>query len=270
MKLFDKMFNYELQSELAKDGDCREAFPVTATEMIWLKQALLSQSAAAFLQPTTLAKLTGILEAYQSDDMPEIFEKAAVNSPEKVPPPSFQVLRQALKEKSGLLLSLLSHGTRPTLPAPGWPILLEFNMARREWYLVWLRISDRKIRFTPLRHIPVAKLLELPDSQSIASEAAAALESHRLKAVVELNPAYPADRHRVLSALSAFDRDVEMGPGGVYRISIRYFQNEEEYLLQRIRFLGLRVKLIAPRKLLGRMRDTIARVAEIYEKKDSE
>ena len=132
MKLFDKMFNYELQSELAKDGDCREAFPVTATEMIWLKQALRIQSAAAFLQPTTLEKLTGILEPYPSDDITEIVEKAAVKSQETVPPPSFQVLRQALKEKSSLLLSLLSQRTQSALPIPGWPILLEFNMARRE------------------------------------------------------------------------------------------------------------------------------------------
>ena len=107
-------------------------------------------------------------------------------------------------------------------------------------------------------------MLELPDSQSLAVEAAAALESHRLQAVIEMNPAYPSDRHRVLSALSAFERDVEMGPGGVYRISIRYFQNEEEYLLQRIRFLGLRVKVIEPKHLIRRIQETARRVATIY------
>ena len=149
-------------------------------------------------------------------------------------------------------------------------MLLEFNMARREWYLVWMRLSDRRIRFTPLRDIRSVDFLELSDTQSLSAEAAKALEARRLTAVVEMEPDYPTDRPRVLSALSAFDRAVEMGNKDVYRISIRYFQNEEEYLLQRIRFLGLRVKLIAPRKLLGRMRDTIARVAEIYEKKDSE
>ena len=223
MKLFDKMFNYELQAELARDGACREAFPVTATEMRWLKGALHAKSAAAFLRPATREKLTDILASYPSD-LPKVVEKAVVNSPEPVPPAFFQVLRQALREKTGVLLSLLSRPSRPEPAAPGWPVLLEFNMARREWYLVWLRISDREIRFTPLRHIQDAELL--PDGQSLAKEAALALEARRLTAVVELNPAYPADRHRVLSALSAFDRNVEMGPGGVYRISVRYFQDE--------------------------------------------
>ena len=266
MKLFDKMFNYELQSALIDDGECREAFPVTSTELEWLKNALTAGTVGTFLQAETIEKLERILMPYEEIST-EIVEKCVVTNPELIPPVSFKLLRQALREKAGVVLSGKAQIEKPS---EGWPMLLEFNMARWEWYLVWMRLSDRRIRLTPLRSIRGVELLSLPDSQSLAAEAAQALEARRLTAVVEMEPDYPTDRHRVLSALSAFDRAVEMGPGDVYRISIRYFQDEEEYLLQRIRFLGLRVRLTAPERLVQRMRDTVARVAAIYNSADSE
>ena len=107
-------------------------------------------------------------------------------------------------------------------------------------------------------------MLVLADKEDLQSFAASALEEQILTAVVEINPEFPTDRHRVLSALSAFNCDVELESGGVYRISIRYLQNEEEYLLQRIRFLGLRVHISAPERLIARMKDTVARIAELY------
>ena len=269
MKLFDKMFNYELQSALIRDGDCREAFPVTSTELEWLKTAMAAGTAGTFLQAKTMGKIESILMPYEAIS-PEIVEKCVVTNPELVPPVSFKLLRQALREKAGVVLLLVSGKARLEEPSEGWPMLLEFNMARREWYLVWMRLSDRRIRFTALRSIRGVELLSLPDTQSLAAEAEQALEARRLTAVVEMDPAYPTDRHRVLSALSAFDRAVEMGPGDVYRISIRYFQDEEEYLLQRIRFLGLRVRLTEPERLVQRMRDTITRVGAIYDSVDSE
>lgn len=269
MKLFDKMFNYELQAELIREGDCREAFPVTSTELEWLCHSLRAGTAKAFLQQETLKKLAVILAPYEAEK-PEIVEKAVVSNPEQVPSGSFGILRQALRGKTGVVLILQSKQSLPEPPVEGWPMFLEFNMARREWYLVWMRLVDRRIRFTPFRFILNAELLKLPDVQELTAEAAQALEVRRLIAVVELNPNYPTDRHRVLSALSAFDRDVEMGPGDVYRISIRYFQDEEDYLLQRIRFLGLRVHLSAPARLVERMRETAAKSAALYSRTDSE
>lgn len=269
MKQFDKMFNYELQAELVREGDCREAFPVTAIELEWLSQSLRAGSAATFLQPQTMEKLARILAPYESETS-DIVEKAAVSNSELMPSASFRILRQALRERSGVLLTVLSHKPQTEPTVQGWPIYLEFNMARREWYLVWMRSADRHVRVTRLRNIASAELIELANQQSLAAAAVQALKRNRLSAVVELNPDYPADRHRVLSALSAFDRDVEMSEGGGLRISVQYNKNEEGYLLQRIRFLGLRVHITAPERLVTRMRETAVRASSLYSRTDSE
>ena len=142
--------------------------------------------------------------------------------------------------------------------------MLEYNMARREWYIVWMRLANRHVCFTPLRSIRNVQILDLSGQQTLINEATKSLEACRALAVVEINPAYPSDRHRVLSALSAFDRDVELGDDNVYRIIIHYFRHEEDYLLQRIRFLGLRVRLVEPRRLVARMRKTAEMISGLY------
>ena len=263
MRLFDKMFNYELQSALITDGAGQTVFPVTALEMEWLKQALLRGPANSFMQAETIAKLNRILFNYDNAQ-PTIVEKAIIRNPETIPPACFATLRQALRQQSGVRLVFSAELTGKSDPEDGWPLLLEFNMARREWYLVWLNVKERSLYFTPLRHVVATEILALADKEELQSVATSALEEQILTAVVEINPDFPTDRHRVLSALSAFNCDVELESGGVYRISIRYLQNEEEYLLQRIRFLGLRVHISAPERLIARMKDTVARIAELY------
>lgn len=261
MKLFDKLFNYELQAELSREQDCREAFPITSLEMEWLKGCFKEQSSSVFLQPETKAKLDNTLKSYRISDNQAVREKAFVTNPQILPNASFTLLRQAMRQKKGVHLFWVEKTQKPN---KGWPMLLEFNMARREWYLVWFRLTDRRVCFTPFRRIQRVDLIEFQDITNLEAESSSVLAARRRTAVVEINPAYPLDRHRVLSALSAFDRDVELENETLYRLNVYYYLDEEEYLLQRIRFLGLRVQLKSPPHLVKRMRETVERVLATY------
>lgn len=82
---------------------------------------------------------------------------------------------------------------------------------------------------------------------------------------VQVIPAFNAELSRILYAFSCFDKSVTFDEdSGIYRIRVVYLKGESEFLLSKIRFLGLRVKIVEGEHLKRRMLESASRALARY------
>lgn len=265
MNLFEKIFNYRMMAQLDEHG----ALAVTAQERRWLLMMLEHPEAAAAIQPDTLDRLRQCLGA--SDEQPApirtiIVEKAG-SATSSLYHPLLRTLRQLIVKKSGIkLLYARKDGTLLPRQA-GVPYKLEYSMVKREWYLLWYNRRTRTLMSTRLRSIHGVE--EMPVSEPFFNEAAASLcrqlEKRMQHATVEIIPAYNKELSRILYAFSCFDKQVQYDElSDTYTIKLTFLGDETEYVLSKLRFLGLRVRVTDHPYMKLRMREAAQKALARY------
>jgi len=256
MNLFEKIFNYRMMAQLDEYG----ALAVTAQERRWLLMMLEHPDAAAAISPDTLDKLRQCLggsdERY--DSLRSIIVEKAGSTAPSLYHPLLRTLRQMIVKKSGMQLQ---HTRKDGFLLPtqaGVPYKLEYSMVKREWYLLWYNRRTRSLMTTRLRSIHSVE--EMPVSEEFFNQAAATLarqlDKRMQHATIEIIPDYNKELSRILYAFSCFDKQVQYDElSDTYTIKLTFLGDETEYMLSKLRFLGLRVRVTDHPYMKFRMRE---------------
>lgn len=268
MNPFEKIFNYQILSRL----DEADSIALTAHERSWLKTMLGSPASADAFDAETLSRLRFLLEEEAAVDSRAYIVEKAKSRERQVYHHLLRPLRRMIQEGRGIrLTSRLKHGGIQA-NQNGLPVKLEYNMVKREWYLLWY--NARGLMSSKLRHIVSAEPVPLPPerAEALRSRAFALLEERRTHAVIEIVREYNAELSRILYAFSCFDKTVSYEEDRhLYRIRVSCLADESEYLLSKIRFLGRRVRIVEGEQLRRRMRESAAwALARYAETPDSE
>jgi len=272
MNLFEKIFNYQIFSRL----DSSETYMLTTHERSWLKAMLAHPAAMQAFAPETLHKLQAILaeDSSASKDLTEHLLQKARSMERQVYHPLLRPLRRMiLAGEAGFLSFRLKDGqVRSELRC--LPYRLEYNMVKREWYLIWRQLRSRTIMTTKLANIiqliADESLISTQHAAQLNKETAEILERGKEQAVVEVVPRYNPELSRILYAFSCFEKEIDYDAAtDTYRIRLTYSGNESEYMLSKIRFLGLRVRIVENEKLKRRMLDSATKAIARYNRSDN-
>ncbi|EFM10639.1 conserved hypothetical protein [Paenibacillus curdlanolyticus YK9] len=269
MNLFEKIFNYQIISRLEDSG----TFVVTSHERAWLKSMLQHPAAADAFDPDTLDKLHAMLGEDQVMDTSEHLVEKARSMEKQVYHPLLRPLRRYIAERTFIRLTYKTkNGTINDAPL-ALPYRLEYSMVKREWYLLWYNVRSRTFMQTKLDNMQTIKAAELTESEQeltldpavILHKINQILESRKTVALIEVVPAYNRELSRILYALSSFEKDVEYDEEqDRYRVRVCLQLDEREYLLSKIRFLGMRVRVLEGDYLKRRMLEASTKALARY------
>jgi predicted DNA-binding transcriptional regulator YafY len=252
MNPFEKIFNFQIISRLDEAG----SLALTSQERSWLKTMLRHPASEAAFTPETLSKLNTLLEPEVSIEVGEIIMEKARSKERQVYHPLLRTLRRMIMQNQGILIAYqIKHGGERTDQA-GFPHKLEYNMYKREWYLQWYSTRQRSLMSTKLRNIVSVEVFPIPAKRidDLKARIARLLDGLKESACIQVIPTFNVELSRILSAFSCFDKSVSFDEAsGIYRIHVNYMRDDSEFLLSRIRFLGLRVKITQGEQLKRRM-----------------
>jgi len=264
MNPFEKIFNYQILSRMEETG----AFALTSQERIWLKSMLELEAAHHAFAPETLDKLNMLLQGEDPFHLQRIIVEKGRNKERHVYHPLLRQLRRFIIKEQGIrLTTALKHGGQKANQT-GIPYKLEYSMVKREWYLLWYGTRQHSLMSTKLRNIVELHAWDLPMERAASAKARLLqlLEQRKRTALVEVIPQYNAELSRILSAFSCFDKNVSYEEASdTYRIHIQHLADESEFLLSKIRFLGLRVKVIDEGYMRRRMIEASTKALMRYE-----
>lgn len=267
MNPFEKIFNYQILSRL----DESDALALTSQERAWLRTALDHGSSAEAFTPATLEKLDGILQNEPGINHRDFIVEKAKNAERQVYHPLLRTLRRMIMQDKGVLLtSRIKHGGTKA-NQPGLPVKLEYSMVKREWYLLWYSTRGRSFMATKLQSIVSVEETLLPPErvEELRARVAAHLEKRKEQAIIEVVRTYNAELSRILYAFSCFDKSVSYEEEeNRYLIHVTYLADESEFLLSKIRFLGLRVKIVEGDGLRKRMLESAEKALARYGSSD--
>lgn len=262
MNPFEKIFNFQIMSRLDEAG----TLALTSQERSWLKTMLEHASAVEAFAPDTLSKLSNLLELEASTEVREIIMEKAKSQERQVYHPLLRTLRRIIMQDRGILLTYrVKHGGVKT--QNGFPFKLEYNMVKREWYLQWYSTRNHTLMSTKLKNIESVEETMLSPDQIAALKAKLELkiEARKELAVIQIIPTYNSELSRILYAFSCFEKSVAFDEGsGIYQIRVIYLADESEFLLSKIRFLGLRVKIVEGEYLRRRMLESASKAMARY------
>ncbi|WCF11078.1 WYL domain-containing protein [Paenibacillus thiaminolyticus] len=263
MNLFEKIFNYQIMSKLGEAG----AFAITSQERSWLKAMLNHPASAEAFSPETLAKLAAALRDEADFELAEHVAEKAASVECQAYHPLLRPLRRIIAAQQGIRVSYrLKHGGMQPAQS-GFPYKLEYSMVKREWYLLWYNPRRRMLMSTRLRNIAEADMEPVPAGMAEIwlSRIAAVLDSRKEHAVIEVVRMYNRELSRIMYAFSCFEKEVEYADEeDTYRIRLTFLGDECEYVLSKIRFLGMRVRIVEGDKLQRRMRESAAKALARY------
>ncbi|WP_391572683.1 WYL domain-containing protein [Cohnella sp.] len=267
MNPFEKIFNYQILSRL----DESDALALTSQERAWLRTALAHSSSVVAFTPGTLEKLNRILQNGPAINHRDFIVEKAKNAERQVYHPLLRSLRRMIMQDKGMLLtSRIKHGGTKA-NQPGLPVKLEYSMVKREWYLLWYSTRGRSFMATKLQSIVSVEETLLPPErvEELRARVAAHLEKRKEQAVIEVVRTYNAELSRILYAFSCFDKSVSFEEEeNRYLIHVTYLADESEFLLSKIRFLGLRVKIVEGDGLRKRMLESAEKALARYGSSD--
>jgi predicted DNA-binding transcriptional regulator YafY len=263
MNLFEKIFNYQILAKLEDSG----TYMVTAHERGWLKTMLEHAAAAEAFAPETLQKLQLMLAQDPSLDTGALLHKAA--SKEKyVYHPNVRPLRQAITNKSVLLLSYTIKNERMHSEQECFPYKLEYSMVKREWYLLWYHVKNRTLMSTKLSKIISSgeQACEVEYYEQLRAKVHALQEKRIASADIRVMPEYNGELSRILYAYSCFEKEVNYDADtNEYTIRLFFSSSDSEYVLSKTRFLGKRVNIINGKQLRSRMLESATKALGRYE-----
>lgn len=270
---FEKVHNHELRQALIDyaEQNGNSLFPITVQEKRWLKGILLAPEAEHFLSPhirDTLLEPLGGYEPLQASR--QVLEKGKPHH--DLAPASgtwyehTRTLRQALAERRGIRLSYRTRAGLAMTDCEGIAYRLEVSTVRREWYLLWLpqEPGEQPIISTPLSLLDNVSLSSACDERRL-EEIRTLFQQKRRQAQIQIVPEYNGERRRIFYMFSCFEKEVAYEKDtDTYTIHVYYLEDEKEYILSRIRFLGKRIRVFAPEDMRVRMRDTATRALARY------
>lgn len=263
MNLFEKIFSYQLSSRLEEN----DLYTLTSQERAWLRMMLSHPAAEHAFDPETRARL----EQCTLDDEPPVLQHAFIEKAGTTDGQSFlpwlRILRRIMRSRRGMLLGRFNKHGEPIDPQRGIPWRLEYSMARREWYLYWFNLSRSAPMITRLAHVQSVETHDISTQTYIAASERMDrfVQMDRHEAVVQVLPMYNEELTRILHAFSCFDKKVEFDEQlHTYWIHVHFTGSESEYVLNRLRFLGKRVKVVEGDHLKQRMRETALRALARY------
>ncbi|WP_281884763.1 WYL domain-containing protein [Paenibacillus sp. YYML68] len=274
MNLFEKIFNYQILSRLGDSG----TFMVTSHERAWLKTMLAHPAADEAFTTDTLAKLRSLLETDEVMDLSGHLTEKARSQEKQVYHPLLRSLRRHLMNNTGIRITYETKSGRVNSEHAGLPYKLEYSMVKREWYLLWYRMdgddqhSSRQrpahafmsTRLSMIRTV-TPESIEPSKAERVRQEIEQLLHSQRSEAVIEIVRAYNAELSRILYAFSSFEKTVEYEEEtDLYRVRVVMQESEREYLLSKLRFLGMRVRVVEGDFLKRRMLETSGKALERY------
>jgi predicted DNA-binding transcriptional regulator YafY len=263
MNLFEKIFNFQLLSRLEDTG----TFTVTAQERIWLKMMLESAAADNAFDASTRGKLLAALEgeaAYALDE--ELAEKAA-SLDKPLFPVQLQKLRHIIRSKSAVRLTYRIKEGRVHTDESGFPYKLEYNMVKREWYLLWYHRRYRALMCTRLLNVEAVEEVEILPSEAerIMADIGRKTDDLKEQAVIEVVRRYNGELSRILYAFSCLDKEVDYDEEtDTYLVRLHFLANEREYVLSKLRFLGMRVRVTQGGHLKRRMLESASKALMRY------
>lgn len=262
MSLFEKIYNHQILSLLEDSG----AYMVTSQERSWLKTMMELPAAAEAFTPGTLNKLHSILETEELINTDAILEKArSVES--QIFHPHLRTLRRMIMAGNGLKMTGVSKGGKYYDDRIGLPYKLEYSMVKRSWYLLWYPLTHKALITTKLEHIQSITECEIPEEQAhrIRAHIDKLIEKQKQHAVLEVGRAYNQELSRILYAFSCFEKEVTYDTvQDSYTIRLTFANNEAEYILSKLRFLGKRVRVIEGVHLQRRMLESANRALALY------
>ncbi|WP_127587212.1 WYL domain-containing protein [Paenibacillus koleovorans] len=265
MNPFEKIFNYRMISRL----DESNSLALTGQERNWLKTMLKHEAAAQAFTSETLGKLDDLLQGdgLAGHDIRDIVLEKARSRERQVYHPHLRLLRRMIMSGRGIRLTFrIKHGGIKANQT-GLPVKLEYSMVKREWYLLWHSSRGRAFMSTKLSSIVAVEETSLPLERvrEWRAQVAELLESRKEQAVVEVVRTYNEELSRILYAFSCFDKSVSYAEeADLYRIRVTYLADEREFLLAKVRFLGLRVKVVEGAGLQQRMLESATKALERY------
>lgn len=263
MNLFEKIFNHGILSRLEDSG----TFMVTAHERGWLKTMLLHSAAPDAFAPETLKKLALILEQEQQIVIDEDLIEKARSMERQVYHPHLRTLRRIIVNRNGIRLGYTVKNGQAHQDQEGLPYKLEYSMVKREWYLLWYHMRNGSMMSTRLAKI--AAIAELPLAVDLAerllADIQAKLHNRMASAKIQVMQEYNRELSRILYAFSCFEKDVDYhADTDCYTIALHFANNESEYVLSKIRFLGKRVKIVDGKLLQRRMYESATKALQLY------
>ncbi|WP_028560294.1 WYL domain-containing protein [Paenibacillus pinihumi] len=242
MNLFEKIFNYQLHSRLDESG----AYTITSHERSWLKAMLEHSAADDAFDSGTLEKLRGLLAGEADSHLFRYVEEKAGSIPKRIYHPLLRTLRRMIMNRQGVRVSYQLRNGEQWENRQGFPYKLEYSMVKREWYLIWYPFRERSLMMTKLAHIRAVEEISMPPDKAkhMIQHIADMLLQRKQRAVIEVIPAYNAELSRILYAFSCFEKEVAYNDStNTYRIALAFPGHEAEFVLSKIRFLGLRVRV---------------------------
>lgn len=265
MNLFEKIFNYQILSQLENTGTS----VLTSQERAWLRTMLVMPDAEMIFSPATYAKLVDLLKDEKDTGVPHAIVEKAKSREKQLLHPHIRALRRIIAMQSAIRLTTrLKNGQRKEY-ASAFPYKLEFSMVKREWYLLWFNMRHTSLLSTKLNMIE--RFSELPHPlqpeqiEWAQSEISRLMARNKRTATIEIIRDYNQELSRILYAFSCFEKAVDYDEqSNRYFITLTYQVNEGEYVLSKMRFLGKRVKLVAGDYLRRRMLESAAKSLERY------
>lgn len=263
MNPFEKIFNYQIISRLDGTG----TFMVTAHERSWLKTMLAHPTASQAFNPDTLEKLRTLLEADLPMDTADHLVQKARSLEKQVYHPLLRTLRRCILDRQAMTIRFGIKRADTFSDQQGVPYKLEYSMVKREWYLLWYHLRRRTLMSTKLDKIITVTGQEIAPStyERILQEISQRQDHRMIETVIEVLPQYNRELSRILYAFSSFEKEVAYDQElDTYRVHITLSGNDSDYLLSKLRFLGMRVKVVKGDYLKKRMRESAAKVLALY------
>ncbi|MDG5787161.1 WYL domain-containing protein [Evansella sp. AB-P1] len=281
MNLFKKVHNYEFQRLLKGELSYTEydnqrlkietgPFLPTNDELKWLRYFLNKDEGTYFLGQTSHEKLIDLLKCKSWTD----YESFII---QKGKPEEYyswnndhKQLRKLIINKCMMELSYETKDGEQHFCVRGLPYKLEFNVIKKEWYLLWIREIDQLQRITPLHQILKVSAIETDTIDLIQLEEQIIKSMTKKKQVkIEISPNYNQEIQRIFYAFSCFEKEITSKIDKeqnveIFRIHLSYFEEEEAYVLSKIRFLGQHIKIVSPKSLQEKMYDTATKALNRY------
>ncbi|MFB9327570.1 WYL domain-containing protein [Paenibacillus aurantiacus] len=243
MNLFEKIFNYQVMAKLGERG----TVTLTRHERTWLKAMLAHPAAESAMAPETREKLIGILADEPDAAYPAGLQEKARSVERQVHHPLLRPLRRIIAVKKGMRITYTLRNGSVQRNVRGFPYKLEYSMVKREWYVLWMHLRRRAWMATKLSNIILVEYSAMSEAAAEANLAriAAVLAERKKRITLEVVPTYNRELSRILYALSCFEKEVQYDELlDTYRIRLEFSGDDSDYVLSKIRFLGMRVIIV--------------------------